>query len=735
MRLSRVAGILLLAGMASGANAQIVAAPPTATVVNFDDFPLPGEFTIPLPVVTTEYTDSRGVTFQGFGTNAGGLVNPDFGTPPPPWFSPPNIMYFVSIFPVSSGGLAQSPETLSFYPPITSFQFDASTLGVDCEGRSIVTVSGFDTNGNALGSISAAATTDGVTIALAFPAPGAEKVVVTSTHTCGPVGSLFDGVEVFSMDNVAFTHVGAGASKCAQSALDAAGKKAKAVATCNAKALQNGVPVDQACLDKATANFDKGFTKAQAAGDCQTDADGPTIEGAVDAFVANAVQLVAGTSPGPDVCFGKKLTAIGKKAQSLIKCYSKASQKGTTVDAACGQKAANSFNASLKKCGTPTQLSSVEGLVDALGASLSRTLTVPTTTTTTTTTSTTTTTTAPPLGQHLSFTTTPGTAQCGSAKFTTPADPPFSGEIDSDMVGTKLFDLGAGCLNIGGGNASIPPSQIPENATTILDSPDGTNLVASFGTGRADCSRGPEATKHCVNDPTIACSTDAECAGVASACAADANCFFGPPVEVNGFPPTCVVNTFAQDASGTVNTATGESSVSINLASRVFLTLGQPSTCPHCDGGTCNWGPNQGQACTTTNSQLTTLDCPPTPGIFLATLPVDLTPLTSGTNTVTAPDGLFCTGQLHPGAFGVAPQNTDPDPPPPFAQVITHTGSPGGDLTDGLPHPSVLVSNFCIPKTGGAAVDNTADLPGPGSLSLLGNAQFFASPSGAFLTD
>jgi hypothetical protein len=54
---------------------------------------------------------------------------------------------------------------------------------------------------------------------------------------------------------------------------------------------------------------------------------------------------------------------------------------------------------------------------------------------------------------------------------------------------------------------------------------------------------------------------------VASACAPDANCFFGPPVEVNGFPSTCVVNTFAQDASGTVNTATGESSVSINLAS------------------------------------------------------------------------------------------------------------------------------------------------------------------------
>ena len=52
-----------------------------------------------------------------------------------------------------------------------------------------------------------------------------------------------------------------------------------------------------------------------------------------------------------------------------------------------------------------------------------------------------------------------------------------------------------------------------------------------------------------------------------------------------------------------------------------------------------------------------------------------------------------------------------------------------------MPHASVLVSNFCIPPTGFSALDSVADLPGPGSLSLPGNAQFVASPSGAFLTD
>ena len=125
----------------------------------------------------------------------------------------------------------------------------------------------------------------------------------------------------------------------------------------------------------------------------------------------------------------------------------------------------------------------------------------------------------------------------------------------------------------------------------------------------------------------------------------------------------------------------------------------------------------------TSNAALTSLDCQPGPGIFLATLPVDLTPLTTGPTIKSAADGLFCSGQFHPGAFGQA-----------ATQAIQQTGAPSGDLTDGLPHPSTLVSSFCIPETGNPAVDATADLPGPGSLSLPGNAQF-SSPSGAFLAD
>ena len=703
----------ILATLVRSAPAQLTPAPVISTVVDFDDQPLGADnaFSVVGPV-RDEYV-SRGLVFSGFGQNGGGLVSYDN----PGKTTPPNWMLFASIATMQNGGLMQSPETLSFYPPATSLQFDSSTISADCEGTMSLIIHAFAADNSPLGTTTQVLLPDAMTISLTFPPPGAARVVITSTHTCGT--GLFTGVEIFSIDTIAFVTAPTPASKCAQEAIDAAGKKAKAETACYAKALQNGVAVDPACVQKAVDTFNKGFAKAQAAGDCPTDTDGPTVEGAVDGLVSSAIALVTGGSPGPDICFGKKLVSIGKKAQSLTKCYSKATKSGTAADEACGEKAAGSFNSSLKKCGTPTQLAPVESLLDQFGSLLARSLTVPTTTTTTTTTSTTTTTMPPPLGPHLSFTTTPGTANC-----TIPPDPPFSGELDSDTGGTtKIADLGLGCLYIGAGAGAIPPSNIPENATSILDSADGTTLTASFGTGQRDCTRGPEATKHCINDATIVCTSDADCADAPGGCAFDANCFFGPPVPVNGFPSSCVINTFAADANGTVDQTTGESTVNIVLASRVYLTLGQPTACPTCSGGACNWGANAGGACTSTNAAGTTLDCQPGASTFIATLPINLSPLTTGSVIETAADGLFCPGQFHPGAFGQA-----------AAQAIQQTGSPSGDLHDGLPHASTLVSDFCIPATNNPALDGLADLPGPGSLSLGGEAQF-GSPSGAFLTD
>jgi hypothetical protein len=74
--------------------------------------------------------------------------------------------------------------------------------------------------------------------------------------------------------------------------------------------------------------------------------------------------------------------------------------------------------------------------------------------------------------------------------------------------------------------------------------------------------------------------------------------------------------------------------------------------------------------------------------------------------------GNFCPSQASPGAFG---QGT--------VQCIFEKGAAAGDITDQNPHNANLVSVFCIPSTGNAAVDGVSSLPGPGAFSLNGDSQ------------
>jgi len=69
-------------------------------------------------------------------------------------------------------------------------------------------------------------------------------------------------------------------------------------------------------------------------------------------------------------------------------------------------------------------------------------------------------------------------------------------------------------------------------------------------------------------------------------------------------------------------------------------------------------------------------------------------------------------GSSPEGAFSKANGNT-----------INETGSVAGNMSDGLAHPSTLVSIFCVPPTFNSTVDAAADLPGPGAVSLSGSAQ------------
>ena len=69
--------------------------------------------------------------------------------------------------------------------------------------------------------------------------------------------------------------------------------------------------------------------------------------------------------------------------------------------------------------------------------------------------------------------------------------------------------------------------------------------------------------------------------------------------------------------------------------------------------------------------------------------------------------------QRNPGAFAQGPVRT-----------ITETGSsPNVCIADQAPHNSTLVSVFCIPPSFNGTVDPAADLPGPGAVALIGQAQ------------
>jgi len=390
-----------------------------------------------------------------------------------------------------------------------------------------------------------------------------------------------------------------------------------------------------------------------------------------------------------------------------------------------------------------------------------------TSTTTTTTVFSTTSTSGPPPANSLSFTTTAGTTSCGGAGFSTPASQPFSGATYSDTGCTALLDnLGTSCLYIGGGAGSgVPPGATPAGATSYLSIGPGNTLVASNGTNtNRDCTKGSSTTSsHCINagtcsggptpgatcfsatgcgtggtctgpNPDASCTTDADCGGTASSCQPVESCFFGPPLAIP-YPTvpalsTCVLNVIATDASGTNDPATGAASVDIPLVSRVYLTGNGTAPCPQCKCGTppcsgsgatgCNAGPNAGGACFTNSTtgnpatENTTHDCPPQAGggLFNGALSVDLNPLTTGSASMTSAGGMFCPNQTHAGVFGRA-----------NAQCFTETGSPAGDLTDGMPHAATEGTVFCIPQTANQTVNLVADLPGPGATSLPGMAQ------------
>jgi hypothetical protein len=362
---------------------------------------------------------------------------------------------------------------------------------------------------------------------------------------------------------------------------------------------------------------------------------------------------------------------------------------------------------------TSTSLTSTTSTSSTTTTSTSLTSTTSTSTSSTTTTSTSSTTTT---SLALRFVTGPPSGICGSVR-------------SGGTGGTVRKTLGCSGLNVGGGNSTVAEGPTPDNAETLM---------------KAAC---PTAT--C----TVTALTAAQTGSIKNC--SDTGCAFGPYLPIaNSGTSTCVRNTFATPASGTLNSTTGAFNGAFPLTSTVYLTANGTYPCPLCTGGTpgvtnsgtCQAGwtsgvgpsPDEGHACTPVNTTGNTHDCNPPAAVMLPSFPVNLSPITTGTAFKYAADGLFCahppetTGQANSGAFGCSGGASGGTPSicpsgvtAPLIDYYDEVGSATGPVTS-TPTATTLASVFCIPSVGGSLgflINGAANLPGPGATSLPGTLQ------------
>jgi hypothetical protein len=288
-----------------------------------------------------------------------------------------------------------------------------------------------------------------------------------------------------------------------------------------------------------------------------------------------------------------------------------------------------------------------------------------------------------------------------------------------------ISNLGSGCLNVGGGLANaIPPAAAPDEAEALtnVSNVQGTALTLASSNGTPpnnliDCTRGAGPLKHCVNgNPGTngmgLCTSDADCGQGGGNCLPDANCFFGPPIPVSPPTPalaTCIVNPFASDVCGALDTATLTSSLNFALSTRLFLTQNPAEPCPRCVGNVCTAGARASLSCSGgIGSNSTSNECPPSPSQYVGQIFSNPIQVSTGTSTMTADaDGFFCPGQAHPGAFGTGV----------LGRTITQTGALSGG---GSTLASRFAGNICAASSGNPLIDTVEDLPGPISLSFAG---------------
>jgi len=512
-------------------------------------------------------------------------------------------------------------------------------------------------------------------------------------------------------------------AKCTAAKIKCANGKATGLLGCHNKAEGKGVAVDPACTGKVQTKFDGGpdptkgcMGKAEkdlTKSPCATTNDTASLEAKVDAFVTDVVTELDPGFPTPVLskCSAGKKKCVANKVKGILGCDGKNATKPDPVAlAACIQKVKDKYSGGAdptkgcfqkleaktpNDCLTHNDSAALEAKVEAFADDVTGELSGPA---------------GPTL---LDYTTAAAAGTCGNTK---------------DGSNTVIKNLTCGGLSIGAGASLIPEGPAPDGATFRY-------MLACTG---SSCTVGHFDTAPALN------SADPDCTNT--------GCVYGTPLPIpNPTIPgitSCVLNSWRAAAAGTLDLGNGNTSINVPLISDTYLTGNLAQPCPKCSAtgtpsspghGTCDRGPRATMACTTTSSTGYTRDCP-TGGSSAATncgpamdqpctcnagggfcldgshvgpINVNLSPLSTGTSVLTDPGGNFCPGQSNVGGhqFGCFGSTA--------CRTITEKGSQSM-ITPGVPSATTLASTFCIGATGNGLVDASADLPGPGAVSLPG---------------
>jgi hypothetical protein len=301
--------------------------------------------------------------------------------------------------------------------------------------------------------------------------------------------------------------------------------------------------------------------------------------------------------------------------------------------------------------------------------------------------------------------TTPGTSTCVINRLSSPAvgkgdckagtselTAPLSSEIF--LAGDTLFR----CL-VG--------DTTPPGLTCSSDEACGPGGICPTGIQPCPVCRGAAGTETCFGGPNngMACTPEATTPGE------------GYPTS-HDCPPDPMNTIGSLPISFTLSTGTIERTARQIATPRVFCgfcrdkgTAVSPGTL--CFEGnkrfSCQGGPNNAKGCTTLGA-----DPACAGGTCVTNCPEPLGKTKPCNSKDDCAEPYESCEQNEPGAFA---------PGGGTAQTIRVFGSAAGDVTDRQEHPATLAGVFCIPPTYDPLIDNAANLPGPGAVSLPGFVQ------------